>query len=171
MFQIKSEGYVHQSRGMQDAYYGKKEDMQKFDAQVTIKNARNVTATLKLRGMGMSALPNMGLRKLYDTKSLIYIHVRKSNRSSNEQFYQNAIGKRRPGDELLFFESKNITNHNRFPSSSIEYSNGEYLTYASFSFSVSTNMSLLRGYEFSFNTIVHITVSDRHGLHQYNFRW
>lgn len=127
-------------RDTQESYYGKREDMQIFDGKVSIKNALNVKATLKIRGMGMIPLPTMGLRKLHQTKSLTYVHVRNSSESrSQKESAQNSIGTRRSGDQLLHFESRNVTNKSRFPSRAFEYASGEYITYVGFSFNVSKN--------------------------------
>lgn len=127
-------------RDTQESYFGQTDTMQTFNAQVHIRNAFNVTATLRIFGVGMSSLSIMGLRKLQATKSLTYVHVKNSIKSQ-KQFAQNSIGKRRKGDQLLHFESRNVTNKSRFPNRAFEYAGEEFITYVGFSFDVSVSMA------------------------------
>jgi len=74
------------------------------------------------------------------SQSIAMIYVKNATSSATKKSYsQNAIGSRQKGDELLYFESRNVTNVNRFPSRSFEYSgNGQTrITYVGFSFNVS----------------------------------
>lgn len=119
------------SKGPQDYWSGGLEDTySNYDATINIKNATYVTATLKIYTIN---LPHYltGLSRY----SITYVHVK--NASQIEKPYaQNSIGKRRTGDELIYFDSRNVTNISRFPSKVFEYSGGEYLTSVRFSFNV-----------------------------------
>ncbi|XP_037036840.1 uncharacterized protein LOC119074664 [Bradysia coprophila] len=140
----KSEGYINIGRFTINTYNKRKEDAQTFDAQVSIKNATNVTATLRIHGMGMMTLPSMGLRKLTSTRSVAYVHAKSSIPSIKQNgFVQSLIGKRRNGDELIHFESRNVRNQNRFPSRAFEYSGSEYITCVGFSFDSPTAMVMI----------------------------
>lgn len=74
------------------------------------------------------------------SKSITMIYVKNATSSATIKPYsQNAIGSRQKGDELLHFESRNVTNVSRFPSKSFEYSGNDQtrITYVGFSFNVS----------------------------------
>lgn len=78
-------------------------------------------------------------------KSIAFVFKRNSTKTEEKPFAQNAIGRRQEGDELMHFESHNVTNYSRFPSRVFEYSGlykGEYITYVGFSFNVSILISL-----------------------------
>lgn len=113
----------------------------KVNANININGVRNFSATISVRGE--SSLPYGYLdafRQLeeVDLKSLTFVYVRRASTSSKANA-QNSIGNRRPGDRLLHFESRNVTNFNRFPSRVFSYSGKEYITYVGFSFNVSRN--------------------------------
>lgn len=75
--------------------------------------------------------------KGYDTKSITFIHKKSAHPLQVKRFAQNAIGRRRKNDELVYFESRNVTNGSRFPSRAFEYFGFGYITYVGFSFNVS----------------------------------
>lgn len=70
------------------------------------------------------------------TKSITFIYKKNADLLQVKPFAQNAIGRRRENDELVHFESRNVTNISRFPSRVFEYSGSEYITYVGFSFNV-----------------------------------
>lgn len=98
-----------------------------------------MTATIEIYAFGIIELPSFGrwLKDDYDTKSLTFVYKKNSNKSlKTKPFAQNAIGRRRNGDKLVYFESRNVTNASRFPSRAFEYSGNAYITYVGFSFNV-----------------------------------
>lgn len=109
-----------------------------IEAKIHINNASNVTATIRIYRMGVIERPNFNswLREDYDTKSMTFIYKKNADASRRKPFAQNAIGRRRQGDKLLHFESRNITNMSQFPSRAFEYSGLDFITYAAFSFNV-----------------------------------
>ncbi|KAJ6645712.1 hypothetical protein Bhyg_00920 [Pseudolycoriella hygida] len=156
----QSSGYIRMRRGMQDAYFGEREDRQIFHGRVEIRDALNVTATLTIYGMGMLYMPSMGLRKLESTKSLTFIHVKDARKNGiAKPFTRNAIGTRREGDELLYFESRNVANNSNFPSRAFDYvGHDEYITYVGFSFNSPTAMVMVNTTfvsEQEFNAVVY----------------
>lgn len=119
------------SKGPQDyLYYSSGDTYSNYDATIHIKNSTHVTANLTIYTFD---LPDYR-RGLY-RHSITYVFV-KNTTSTGKQYAQNSIGKRRKGDELIYFESRNVTNISRFPSRVFEYSGSEYLTYVGFSFNV-----------------------------------
>lgn len=73
------------------------------------------------------------------SRSLAMVFVKNATRSAEaKNSSKNAIGVRRLGDELLYFESRNVTNASRFPSRSFEYVGDDRtsITYVGFSFNV-----------------------------------
>lgn len=82
----------------------------------------------------------------YIIRSLAFVYKKNAtNPIGIKSFAQNAIGRRRKGDELIYFQSRNVTNASRFPSRAFEYSgSNEYITYVGFSFNVS---KLFRGFK------------------------
>lgn len=110
-----------------------------FDAKIYIKNAVNVTATFRIYGIGKIPL---ALRDLHT--SLTFVYVRNSNITSIQRpCAKSSIGKRRKEDDLLHFESRNVTNVSRFPSRAFEYSGEAFITYIGFSFDVSISVFIL----------------------------
>lgn len=97
--------------------------------------------------------------------SITYVHV-KNTTSKEKPYAQNSIGKRRPGDELVYYESRNVTNTSRFPSRVFEYSGSEYLTYVGFSFNVRKFDFLVARiyYEKSFHSCLNFS-------HQQQWHW
>lgn len=150
--QANSTGFVYEANGQRspaayDILFESKE-AQTFIGRVRVNDAKNVTATLSVYGKAAPPPPRyistQGFLSLFDpsklTKSLTYIHVKNASVSDLKPFSQNSIGQRRQGDQLIYFESKNVTNISRFPSKLFEYSgsvSNEYITYVGFSFNVS----------------------------------
>ncbi|KAG4066715.1 hypothetical protein HA402_007351 [Bradysia odoriphaga] len=83
------------------------------------------------------------LRNDYETKSMTFIYKKNADSSRKKPFAQNAVGRRREGDSLLHFESRNITNSSRFPSRAFEYSGSDFITYVGFSFNSPTAMAMI----------------------------
>lgn len=79
----------------------------------------------------------------YDTRSITFIYKKKADSLQVKAFARNAIGRRRKNDELVHFESRNVTNISRFPSRVFEYSGSVYITYVGFSFNVTELKSSL----------------------------
>lgn len=132
----ESTGEMKASMGVQNYLYSN-ERLTDFDATIHIKNATHVTANLTIYTLD---LPQY--RRGLSRYSITYIYVKNAT-STVKPYAQNSIGKRRKGDELIYFESRNVTNTNRFPSRVFEYSGSEYLTYVSFSFNSPTAMALV----------------------------
>lgn len=106
-----------------------------IQAKIYVNDTLKVKATLKVYKRGSyTYLPSFG--QLEVTKSFTIIYA-KNAASSKNQFAQNAIGKRRNGDQLVYFESRNVTNVSRFPSRAIQFAGDAYITYVGFSFNVS----------------------------------
>lgn len=87
------------------------------------------------------------------SKSFAMIYVKNATSSATrKQYSQNAIGSRQMGDELLYFESRNVTNGSRFPSRSFEYTGSDKtrITYVGFSFNVSFGISKLISMYFTY---------------------
>lgn len=113
------------------------------NAKVNIYSGVNVRVTIWVHGE--SKLP-FGYFKAFrdienvELKSLTFIYVKNALPPiSSKEYAQNAIGNRRNGDQLIYFETRNVTNFNRFPSRAMQYSGkgNEYITYVGFSFNVS----------------------------------
>lgn len=118
-------------------------EMKNIDATISIPNARNVTATISLRGFGMNFMPiirGWPFDKDESTpKSYTVVYVKNATATpSGKSFASNAIGSRQTGDQLIYFESRNVTNVSRFPSRAFEYSGEDSITYVGFSFNVSS---------------------------------
>lgn len=106
-------------------------------ATIYIKNALNVTATIQIFTYGLVEMPSFKwLKNEYVTKSLTFIYKKNADPTQRKPIAQNAIGRRRENDELIYFESRNVTNISRFPSRVFEYAGPEYITYVGFSFNV-----------------------------------
>lgn len=97
-----------------------------------------MTATIEIYRYGIVEMPSFGrwLKEGYDTKSITFVYKKRADSLQAKPFAQNAIGRRRKNDELVHFESRNVTNISRFPSRAFEYSGSEYITYVGFSFNV-----------------------------------
>ncbi|KAJ6643356.1 hypothetical protein Bhyg_08316, partial [Pseudolycoriella hygida] len=122
-------------------------NLKNIDAIISIPNARYVTATITMKGFGMNLMPILkGWQLTSDatsTQSYTMIYVKNAERHSPKTYSTNSIGTRQPGDQLIYFESKNITNVSRFPSRAFEYSGDDAITYVGFSFNSPTAMALL----------------------------
>jgi len=150
----ESTGEMIGSRGVQDnLYYNPENQRSNYDATISIKNATHVTATLTIYTFN---LPQY-LRGV-SRHSITYVHVKNTSTSLESPYAQNAIGKRRKGDQLVYFESRNVTNIKRFPSRIFEHTGSEYLTYVAFSFSSPTAVAMINTTfvkEQEFNAIVY----------------
>lgn len=122
-------------------------------ATVHIPNATNVIATINLSGQAATFQHSLDFVGFYHahasknapSKSLAVVYVKNATSSVESRPYsQNAIGSRQNGDELLYFESRNVTNSSRFPSRSFEFTgdNRTRITYVGFSFNVSKAIEL-----------------------------
>ncbi|KAG4067682.1 hypothetical protein HA402_005454 [Bradysia odoriphaga] len=160
----ESNGYINRTTSGQ-YYYGTLRDIYLFTAQIHINNTKNVLATVTI----------------YETNYLEFTYVLKGGPENNKSFtflymtdafpspqpyVQTSIGKRQTGDDLLHFESRTVTNYNRFPSRVFSYGGavGEYLTYVRFSLNSPTAMVLVNtSYvgEREFNAIAYDMNSDR----------
>lgn len=118
------------SKGPQDYWSNFDDTHSNYDATIHIKNATHVTANLTIYTFNLPYYLK-GLSRY----SVTYVHV-KNTTAIQTPHSQNSIGERRRGDELIYFNSRNVTNINRFPSKAFEYSGSEYLTYVRFSFNV-----------------------------------
>ncbi|KAJ6648691.1 hypothetical protein Bhyg_03922 [Pseudolycoriella hygida] len=121
-------------------------NQQTFIGRVRIDNAVNVLATISAYGLGVD--PKMRNNFVEQpTKGVTYIHAKKSAFSSDSKhFGQNSIGRRQKNDELIYFESRNVTNKSRFPSRSFEYLGqnlNAFITYVGFSFNSPTAVAML----------------------------
>lgn len=119
-------------------------ELKNIDATISIPNARNVTATITLSGFGMNLVPVLSgwpfNKEDKSPKSYTVVYVKNATSASarsEKTFASNAIGSRQPGDGLIYFESRNVTNVSRFPSRAFEYSGVDSITYVGFSFNVS----------------------------------
>lgn len=120
------------SKGRQDYWSSFDDTYSNYDATIHIKNATHVIATLTIYTFNLPAY----LGRLH-RHSITYVYV-KNTTSIEKPYTHTSLGKRCEGDELIYFESRNDTNINRFPSRAFEYSGrDEYLTYVRFSFNVS----------------------------------
>lgn len=136
LFKAESEGKIKVS-GM------------KVNAKINIANVRNFSATISVRGesnLPFGYLQAIQQHEKVEMKSLTFVYVRKASPTPKPNA-QNAIGNRRDGDKLLHFESRNVTNFNRFPSRAFQYTGKEYLTYVGFSFNVSA-ATLTNGFSY-----------------------
>lgn len=135
---MESEGHV-------SAY----DQNKRIDAKIHINDAVNVTAIIRIYRTTLILMPNFNnwLSEDYDTKSITIVHKKNADSSRKRPFAQNAIGRRRQGDSLLHFESRNITNVSQFPSRAFEYSGSDYITYAAFSFNVNFKDRKIRSQE------------------------
>jgi len=117
---------------------------EKVDATIHIDSAYNVTVVISIYGSLSRFIPRyVGFPKShYREQSLTFVDVRNATKTSTKT-YRNSIGMRRKNDQLLFFESKNVTNHHRFPSRSFSYSADTYINYVGFSFDSPTAVALL----------------------------
>lgn len=71
------------------------------------------------------------------SKSYTVVYVKNATASqSGKTFASNSIGCRQTGDQLIYFESRNVTNVSRFPSRAFEYSGDDLITYVGFAFNV-----------------------------------
>lgn len=110
-----------------------------FDAKIHINNVTNVVATLTIYENGYVPFTYVLEGGPKNNKSITYVYM-KDAVPSPKPYFHNSIGQRQTGDELIHFESRNVTNYNRFPSKAFSYDGKEleqYLTYVSFSFNVS----------------------------------
>lgn len=121
--------------------------MKNIEATISIPHAHNVTATISLRGFGMNLMPILQGwpfdKEDTSPKSYTVIYVKNATaRPSEKTVASNSIGNRQPGDQLIYFESRNVTNVSRFPSRAFEYSGDEYsITYVGFAFNVSFSLT------------------------------
>lgn len=112
--------------------------MKHVAATISIPNGRNVVATIKLEGYGADfRIGWPSSKKEVAPRSCAFVYVKNAVQSAERVFSSNAIGTRQPGDSLVHFESRNVTNFSRFPSRSFEYSGDVAITYVGFSFNVS----------------------------------
>ncbi len=118
-------------------------------ATIHIPNATDVIATVEISGDAAKFKHSLDFVGFYHdhasknapSRSLAMVFVR--NASSPEEpkrHFQNALGIRQHGDELLHFESRTVTNNSRFPSRSFEYFGDDKsrITHVGFSFDVSS---------------------------------
>lgn len=116
--------------------------IQNFDAKIHINNTTKVKATLKIYGQGTNTPTFISFAEVLEvTRSFVFIYV-KNAYPAKKIFSQNAIGKRQKADELIYFQTRNVTNASRFPSRLFEYSGEAYITYVGFSFNVSISCNL-----------------------------
>lgn len=115
-------------------------EMKNIDATISVPNARNVTATISLYGFGMNLMPIMSgwpfEKGENSLKSYTVVYVKNATTINEKTYASNSIGSRQPGDRLIYFESRNVTNVSRFPSRAFEYSGVDSITYVGFSFNV-----------------------------------
>jgi len=155
---VRSSGYIHGKAEMKRHSHGQdyRTSRQVFDGRISIKNALNVTAVLNIYGVGY---PISVVMRDQGARSCTVIYAKKARPSENsKQFAQNSIGKRREGDTLIYFQSRNVTNVSRFPSRSFEYSGNKYITYVGFSFNSPTAIAMVNTSfmaEKEFNAIVY----------------
>ncbi len=74
------------------------------------------------------------------SKSFTVVYVRNATATpstSTVTKYTSSIGRRQPDDRLIHFESRNVTNHSRFPSRAFEYTGDDSITCVKFAFNVS----------------------------------
>lgn len=115
-------------------------------ATIHIPNATHVIAKINMSGQAAKFQHSLAFVEVYHnhasknapSRSLAMV-FEKNVTSAVKQHSQNVIGTRQNGDELLYFESRNVTNRNRFPSRSFEYVGDDKtrITYVGFSFDVS----------------------------------
>lgn len=112
--------------------------MRKFVATISIPYASNVTATLSIHGFNMNSMLEAYSfdKEVTSSKSYTVVYVKNATKSERT-FATNSIGIRQPGDQLIYFESRNITNYSRFPSRAFEYAGEDSITYVGFAFNVS----------------------------------
>lgn len=123
-------------------------EMKNVDATVSIYNALNVTATISMYGYGSSLMPTLRrwpfTDKDYSVKSYTIVYIKSASEADpNKKFSRNSIGARQLGDQLIYFESRNVTNISRFPSRAFEYSGDDSITYVGFSFNVNIVLCLI----------------------------
>ncbi|XP_037046648.1 uncharacterized protein LOC119081670 [Bradysia coprophila] len=123
-------------------------------ATIHIPNAMNVTASIELSGDAAEFQHSLQFSKVFpehasknaESRSLAMVFVKNAVPSVEaKQYSQNAIGVRQYGDELLYFESRNVTNVSRFPSRSFEYVEDDktHITYVGFSFNSPTAIAFI----------------------------
>jgi len=123
-------------------------------ATIHIFNATNVTATIYISGDAAKFQHSLDFVGFYHdhasknspSKSIAMIFVRNSTQSvTRKPHFRNSIGLRQSGDELLYFESRNVTNSTRFPSRSFEYIGDDKtkITYVGFSFNSPTAIAFV----------------------------
>lgn len=115
------------------------------NAKVNIYNSQNVRVTISVYGesnLPFGYMPVFRQMEELNLKSLTFVYV-KDALPSDARKSQNSIGNRQKGDQLIHFESRNVTNSNRFPSRGFHYSGHEYITYVGFSFNVRPKQTIL----------------------------
>lgn len=115
--------------------------MKNIAATISIYNALNVTATISIYGFGTTLIPALRgwpfQKDDLESKSFTIVYMKNAIAATAEkQYAKNSIGNRQPGDGLIYFESRNVTNVSRFPSRAFEYSGDDSITYVGFSFNV-----------------------------------
>lgn len=108
-----------------------------IDAKIHINDTLNVKATLTIYMLGKNESSGILFSEYLEvSRSLIFIYMKNASHTP-KPFAQNSIGKRQMGDKLIHFQSRNVTNASRFPSTSFEYTGDVFITYVGFSFNVS----------------------------------
>ncbi|KAG4066041.1 hypothetical protein HA402_001288 [Bradysia odoriphaga] len=128
-----------------------------FYAKININDTLNVKATMKIYKQG-TYIYAPSLFNMDATKSITTIHSKSAQSAQKPIGTRTTIGRRQKGDELIHFQSRNVTNASRFPSGIFEYSGQEYITYVGFSFNSPTAMVLINTTyidEKEFNSIVY----------------
>lgn len=122
-------------------------EAKRLRVRIRIPNARKVYATIDMSGETVNhpdfeaslEFYNQYLSRTAESSSVAMVFRKNAIRSvATKPNFQNSIGLRQSGDELLHFESRNVTNISRFPSRSFQYVGGNdtRITYVGFSFNV-----------------------------------
>ncbi len=112
-----------------------------FYAKIDVNDTLNVKASLRIhkRGIKSNIAPYFNMEDLQSI-TIVYAKNAKNTTLNRDSIpAQNSIGRRQTGDELIHFQSRNITNMNRFPSKAFEYAGPDYITYVAFRFNVNRN--------------------------------
>lgn len=121
--------------------------MKNIDATISVPDAQNVTVTISMYGFGQNFLQTTGsywpfTKDEVSSRSYTFVYARNA-KLSKKPIASNSLGARQQGDQLLHFESRNVTNISRFPSRAFEYSGDESITYVRFAFNVSVKSVIL----------------------------
>lgn len=115
--------------------------MPNFFAKIRIDPTSDVRATLKIYKTGPHT-PYLNVRYGGASKSVTFIYSKPAPSVKESINVQSSIGQRQNGDELVHFQSRNVTNLNRFPSRAFQYAGEDYITYVGFSFNVGIHFIL-----------------------------